>query len=265
MTDTTDVAAQADQLAAKAAQARADAEAQAVERFEAEQARAEGWAEVVLARFDDDDAELRRAEGEAERAFTEALLATDWAQSWVAARAARLRREALAHEATAAATRLNVDRRIPSVPYRDPRLIETLTEALEQGARGAAADVEDARQAEADEFIRGDRPDDAPATTIHPELLALLAHPEGCPQRVEAVTGGARCVDCQASHITPPPPEPLPPPDSAEYARLWRTQPFKIAEALDPADRANPQRNPLHPGAPDDPPGYQGGRPTPYG
>jgi hypothetical protein len=153
--------------------------------------------------------------------------------------------------ARAAAERLG-ERGPGEIGWRGPDLAGDIEAVLEAAALDTATPEPDVEQ--------------DPPPHLDPRLTAQLVHTPGCPQdrdRLEAVTGGCRCTGCGASKVERPPAEPLPPPDSAQYRKLWQNYPTRIAEQLTDAERANPALNPSHPHADTDPPGWTGGRPTP--
>jgi hypothetical protein len=200
----------------------------------------------IVERYQASAKALVEEERDARREFADELVASPFGAAWVRARAAYFRRQALADDARAAADRLGV-KGPGEVGWRDPVLADDMVAVVEDAARSAA-------DAEA-------RPKRTPG--LDPVLLDSLNHRPGCrADRIDRVVGGVRCIDCSAANITPPPLEPLPPPDSQRYRHLWKWNPSVIVATLTEEERGDPSRNPLHPAANEVPPAFVGGRPT---
>ena len=246
---TTDHRTRAAKAEATAAEARDAALAADRARWqEAVEAQPTADAQTV-ADYPDADRRLREQERTARREFADAIVESPFGAAWIRARAAHYRRQTLADDARAAADRIG-QRGPGQVAFRDPQFGEDVAEELDRAARLASLDqIEEVAS--------------KPVPGPDPVLLDRLRHLDGCPaERVEAMKYGVRCMNCAASVVVPPPVEELPRPDSEAFRRLWKLQPSKIAEQLDPAQRADPRQNPQHPQAESEPPAYYGGRPT---
>ncbi|CAN5860244.1 hypothetical protein BH23ACT8_BH23ACT8_15680 [soil metagenome] len=252
--------ARADRLDAEAAEARQQADARLAERWAAERSAAEVYDRSVVDRYDRVEAEARAAERDAHQAFTEALAGSPVGLAWTAWASARRTREQLVAEHNSAAATIGAAT-VHEGAYREHDYAADVAAVLVGLAERDAADMAAARAAERDQAVS---PDGRPVGGPDPALVAQLVHASGCTgDRVEALQHGVACLDCTARRVVAPPPDPLPSPGSDAYATMWRLQPFEIARRLDPADRDNPNKNPLHPMARSTAPGHEGGRPTP--
>lgn len=156
------MAADVQALAAEHAEHQAAADAAAAQlaqrqaEIAAEQAtRGQSWDRGLLAEHMTRRRALEAEERDARAAFRQAVLDAPLVAAWVRYRAARHRRASLAQDVSSAAARVGDERRIETLNWRDPRLLEDLVAFAEEAAEDIALEEGADRQRQRDEYVAG--------------------------------------------------------------------------------------------------------------